>query len=57
MNLSEREDACDGCIFSVAQNITKSGCNKAMNYLLKRNDARIVASVLKRPPSEITQRI
>ena len=28
-----------------------------MAYLVKRNEARIVASVLKRPPSEISQHI
>ena len=29
----------------------------AMDYLVKCNEARIVASVLKRPPSEIAQHI
>ena len=31
--------------------------NKAMDYILKRKEAPIVASVLKRPSSEIAQHI
>ena len=31
--------------------------NKAMIYLVKRNEASVVASVLKRLPSEIAQHI
>ena len=50
-----REDACDGASFRLLKIWRNRDSNKAMDYLIKCNEARIVASVLKWPLSKIAQ--